>query len=197
MADTVALDNDFVEVVRHDLDERSWIEVVPDLVRDPQALFEELLGALEWSQRRRWIHDHMVDEPRLTADHPDIDTAPAPVRALAGRLSEAYGIPYDGAWANLYRDERDSTGWHGDRATCRRERCTVPVLTLGESRRFLVRPAAGGRSTRFTPRSGDLVVMRGRCQLDWRHAVPKQTTPVGPRISLNFRSSMQMTPDAG
>jgi len=34
--------------------------------------------------------------------------------------------------------------------------------------------------------SGDLIVMGGRSQRDWRHSVPKQATPAGPRISINF-----------
>ena len=41
---------------------------------------------------------------------------------------------------------------------------------------------------------GDLVVMGGRCQTEWRHSVPKQTTPAGPRISVNFRASSQARP---
>jgi alkylated DNA repair dioxygenase AlkB len=34
-----------------------------------------------------------------------------------------------------------------------------------------------------------LIVMGGRCQVDWRHAVPKQATASGPRISINFKPS--------
>jgi hypothetical protein len=38
--------------------------------------------------------------------------------------------------------------------------------------------------------SGDLVVMGGRAQRDWRHSVPKQATPAGPRISINFAPAL-------
>ena len=38
----------------------------------------------------------------------------------------------------------------------------------------------------LTVASGDLVVMGGRSQRDWRHSVPKQASPAGPRISVNF-----------
>jgi alkylated DNA repair dioxygenase AlkB len=190
----VELGNDFAEVERHELDGHSWVEVVPGLVRNPGPLFDQLLRDLDWSQRQRWIYDRKVDEPRLTADYQRIETAPGTaLRMLARRLSDAYGIPYDGAWVNLYRGERDSTGWHGDWITCKRDICTVPVLTLGHPRRFLIKPRGGGRSVRFVPRSGDLIVMRGRCQADWRHAVPKQSVPASPRISVNFQSTFQMT----
>jgi alkylated DNA repair dioxygenase AlkB len=192
----LTFDNDFAEVHRHDLDEHSWIEVSPRLIHSPERLFTSLLNSLDGTQRQRWIYDRKLDEPRLTADYPDIDTAPVTaLRTLADRFSAVYDIPYDGAWVNLYRDQRDSTSWHGDAITCKRSNCTVPVLTLGHPRRFLIKPRDGGPSTRFVPASGDLIVMRGRCQSDWRHAVPKQNPPAGPRISVNFQSTLQMTPD--
>jgi alkylated DNA repair dioxygenase AlkB len=68
------------------------------------------------------------------------------------------------------------------------------VLSLGATRRFLLKPAGGGRSTALTPESGDLIVMGGRCQRDWRHSVPKQARETGPRISLNFQSTYQLKP---
>jgi alkylated DNA repair dioxygenase AlkB len=191
----VEFDNDFAHIERHDLDEDSWIEVVPRLIREPGRLFAQLLRDLDWSQRQRWAYNRKVDEPRLTADYPRVEAAPSlALRMLAQRFSRAYGISYDGVWVNLYRDERDSTGWHGDWITCKRDICTVPVLTLGHPRRFLVKPRAGGRSIRFIPQSGDLIVMRGRCQADWRHAVPKQAVAAAARISVNFQSAFQMRP---
>ena len=36
---------------------------------------------------------------------------------------------------------------------------------------------------------GDLLVMGGRFQADWRHGVPKVARPVGPRISVTWRWS--------
>lgn len=101
-----------------------------------------------------------------------------------------------GERVNLYRHHRDSTGWHGDGASTRRLESVVPVLSLGAPRRFLVRPKDGGASRTFRPVAGDLVVMGGRCQQDWRHSVPKEAMPTGARISVNFAASSQARPDA-
>ena len=60
------------------------------------------------------------------------------------------------------------------------------MLSLGATRRFQIRPTAGGPSTTGVAHGGDLVVMGGRCQHDFRHCVPKQTQAAGARISLNF-----------
>ena len=62
----------------------------------------------------------------------------------ARALSKHYGVEYDSVWLNFYRDGRDSTGWHRDRFSCRRPECVVPVLTLGATRRFQLKPRDGG-----------------------------------------------------
>jgi alkylated DNA repair dioxygenase AlkB len=139
-----------------------------------------------------------VTEPRLTAEYPDIASAPqALLHDVAGALSSHYGADYRSLWINLYRDNRDSTSWHGDLIGRIQERSVVPVLSLGASRRFLIRPAAGGKSLSFQPGPGDLIVMGGRAQRDWRHCVPKQVTTAGPRISVNFSTERPGTPPPG
>lgn len=177
------------------LDAHSWVEHVPGWAAEPDGLFRALLDTAAWEQRRRWMYGRLVTEPRLTAEHPDLGTAPAALQDLAGRLAQRYGVAYDRLWLNLYRDHRDSTGWHGDGASARRRECVVPVLSLGAARAFLLRPTTGGPSTRVRPLSGDLVVMGGRCQTDWRHCVPQQSAHAGPRISVNFAASSQSVPD--
>jgi hypothetical protein len=193
--DEVTIDTTFAGARRIHLDGTSWVEHVPGWLTGGGQLLAALIAAAGWEQRDRWMVNRMVVEPRLTAEYDDLAEAPDPLlRQAATVLSEHYGVPYDGLWMNFYRDHRDSTGWHGDWPTCKRDVCTVPVLSLGATRRFLVKPRQGGRSVGLTPASGDLIVMGGRCQRDWRHCVPKQTTPAGARISVNFSSRLQATP---
>ncbi|MFI9556668.1 alpha-ketoglutarate-dependent dioxygenase AlkB [Nonomuraea endophytica] len=187
-----SLDRAFATARRVRLDETSWVEHVPAWLTGGDQLLRALMAGAAWEQRLRRIADRMMVEPRLTAEYPDLAGAPHDLlRTAAAVLSAHYGVPYDGLWINFYRDHRDSTGWHGDWATCRRELCVVPVLSLGATRRFLLKPRTGGRSVALTPAAGDLIVMGGRCQRDWRHSVPKQTTPSGPRVSVNFSSRLQ------
>jgi alkylated DNA repair dioxygenase AlkB len=138
------------------------------------------------------MFDQNFLEPRLTAEYRDIRTVPHRLLVdIAAALSRHYGVTYDGLWLNLYRDGRDSTGWHRDRFSCRRPDCVVPVMTLGAKRRFLMKPRTGGSSIAFAPRSGHLIVMGGRSQQDWVHGVPKMPGLLEPRISVNFQSSAQ------
>jgi alkylated DNA repair dioxygenase AlkB len=174
------------------LDAASWVEVLPGWLPAADALFACLLDTLPWEQRTRPMFERMVLEPRLTAEVASLDDAPHPaLRHAADALSARYGVRYDHFWLNLYRDGQDSTAWHGDRISCRRELCIVPVLTLGATRRFLIKPRAGGPSHVFRPPAGDVLVMGGRCQRDWVHAVPKAADVAGARISVNFQSSEQ------
>ena len=102
------------------------------------------------------------------------------------RLSERYGETFTRVSYALYRDGRDSVAWHGDTTARDMERALVATVSLGAPRRFLLRPAAGGRSIGFALGGGDLYVMGGRCQADWYHGVPK-LPECGPKISAVWR----------
>jgi alkylated DNA repair dioxygenase AlkB len=189
------IDASFASAVRTELDATSWIDHVPGWLGGSDALLDQLLSVAAWEQRSRWMFTQMVVEPRLTAEYPDLTTAPvAALEPIGAALSQRYGVVYDGLWINQYRTQDDSTSWHADWPSCKRDTCIVPVLSLGARRRFLIRPRAGGRSHVFQPDGGDLIVMGGRCQRDWVHCVPKQKAPAGVRVSVNFQSRWQATP---
>ena len=186
---------DFRRPRRLVLDARSWVEHHVGWLGEHESLFQQLRVTPAWEQRQRWMYTKEVAEPRLTAELPSLSDAPdEAVRDVGAALSKHYGVVYDSAWLNLYRDERDSTAWHGDRVRSRDEECIVPVLSLGAPRRFQLRDRKGGPSTTLFVHGGDLVVMGGRCQHDWLHCVPKETRRCGARISLNFGSSAAMRP---
>jgi alkylated DNA repair dioxygenase AlkB len=188
----VSVDDNFGTAKRTALDEHSWVEVVPGWMTGSRVLLERLQAVVPFRQHDRRLFDQTFQEPRLTASYPDLSSVPeTPLLDAARALSRHFDVPYDGLWINLYRDGDDSTAWHRDRQSCRRPVCIVPVLTLGATRRFLLKPRAGGRSLVFKPGSGDLIVMGGRCQEDWVHSAPKDPGVTQSRISINFHSSAQ------
>jgi len=66
----------------------------------------------------------------------------------------------------------------------------VAILSVGSPRPLMLRPRNGGAATLRLPLGhGDLVVMGGSCQRTWDHCVPKTSRPVGPRISVQFRTA--------
>jgi alkylated DNA repair dioxygenase AlkB len=193
-AGEITVDTSFRRAVRTALDASSWIEMVPGWLSGSEELFDRLARAVPWQQHHRYLFGQRFREPRLTAEYRELRDVPhPPLITAAAALSARYGTRYDSLWLNLYRNGRDSTGWHRDHLSCRRPVCVVPVLTLGTARRFLMKPRNGGGSISFSPRSGDLIVMGGRAQEDWLHSVPKSPQAGGARISVNFQSSAQAT----
>ncbi|MBO1766344.1 alpha-ketoglutarate-dependent dioxygenase AlkB [Allobranchiibius sp. GilTou73] len=183
----VAVDHTFATVERIQLDDTSWVDHVHGWLVGDQALMDMLMAEADWEQRSRWMYTREVTEPRLTAEYPVIAQAPHPVlHYLAAALTVHYGRSFTRLWMNWYRDHNDGTGWHADRPADQQAEAVIPVLSLGASRRFLIRPEDGGKSRTILTHGGDLVVMGGRTQRDYRHSVPRQKPAAGPRLSLNF-----------
>jgi alkylated DNA repair dioxygenase AlkB len=181
-------------VVRQDLGEGAWVEVVRGWVGRSDLLFGRLIDSVPWRAERRRMYDRMVDVPRLVAFFGADEPFPDPLLVEArGRLADRYGGercgPVRTVGLCLYRDGSDSVAWHGD--TIGRgssDETLVAVVSLGERRRFLLRPVAGGPGIRFDLGSGDLLVMGGSCQRTWQHSVPKSRQSRDPRISVQFRT---------
>lgn len=183
----------FRTVERIDLGSGAWVDHAPGWLAGADALFSELLATVSWRQREVGMYGNLVVEPRLSAwfgdeEQPDrrLDAAPRSLRDLMPVLDARYRRGFDAVGLNLYRDGRDSVAWHGDRFERERPATIVVVLSLGEPRRFLLRPKGGGSSLAFELHSGDLLVMGGTCQHTWQHCVPK-VARAGPRMSATFR----------
>jgi len=174
---------------RVDLDARSWVDVCRGWLLGADSLFAELVATVPWRQRRRWMYDRMVDEPRLTCGF-SVSDLPHPVmHEIRDELCRRYDADFGGIFCNCYRDGNDNVAFHRDREVRDTDDGLVAVVTLGAVRPFLLRPRAGGRSIDIKPGSGDLLVMRGRCHVDWEHGVPKVAS-AGPRISLSLRANL-------
>lgn len=76
-------------------------------------------------------------------------------------LSSRYRVELDSVGFNLYRDGRDSVAWHGDRISKEIPDPIVALVSLGEPRRFLLRPKEGGKSRTFHLGRGALLVTGG------------------------------------
>jgi alkylated DNA repair dioxygenase AlkB len=178
----------FDDVRRDELDERSWLDVVPGWVPDHAELFDWLLAEGPWQQSTRKMWDNEVLVPRLTANLPQ--PFPDRIAELVEPLNERYGVEFDSCFVNLYRDGNDAVAWHADTVRKRMTNPMVVTVSLGARRSFLVRPAKGGPVVRrFRPGEGDLIVMGGAMQHDWHHTVPREKSASGARMSVTLRHS--------
>src|SRR5215208_7259825 len=116
--DHIAFDATLSRCERIHLDESSWVDHATGWVRGSDRLFLEILESRTWGQRTRWMYDHRVREPRLTGWWEVASGTPLEPRVLEDLrrcLSAHYGVVFDSAGFNLYRDGRDSVAWHGDK----------------------------------------------------------------------------------
>jgi alkylated DNA repair dioxygenase AlkB len=193
---------------------------------EADTLMETLLTELPWEVHRIRMFGRVVDSPRLSCwigdpgasyaysgtrfePHPWPDVL-LPIRE---RASATCGEDFDSVLANLYRDGRDSMGWHRDDEPELGPGPVIASLSLGATRRFLLKPNqgqgprdAGSRSERVQGSArgtglsrgrsstvalvlahGSLLLMRGDTQRNVRHALPRTARPVGPRVNLTFR----------
>jgi alkylated DNA repair dioxygenase AlkB len=184
-----SFDHTFSQLERIWLDADSWVDFQPGWVSGSDALFEEVLAARDWGQRTRWMYQGQIREPRLTSIWTAESGEPVlPLRVEEMRLALGahYDVMFDSVGFNLYRDGRDSVAWHGDKIRKEIPEPIVPLVSLGEPRKFLMRPKGGGISRPFHLGRGDLLVTGGRTHRAWEHTVPK-VAHAGPRISIAFR----------
>lgn len=106
---------------------------------------------------------------------------------LRDRLRRELHAPFNSVLANLYRDGSDAMGWHADDE---RELGPAPVIasvSLGATRRFVLRAREGGERLSIDLPHGSLLVMGGQTQARYRHALPRTRKAVAARINLTFR----------
>jgi alkylated DNA repair dioxygenase AlkB len=164
---------------------------------------ENLLAEIPWRQEtiELWGKSHL--QPRLSSWHGDssghytysgIRLQPHPWTPTLCRIRQdveaACGHAFNSVLLNLYRDEKDSVGWHSDNERELGDTPLIASLSLGETRVFKLRH----KTRRTQPpvsielTDGSLLLMAGHTQRYWRHAVEKERGAKGPRINLTFRT---------
>lgn len=179
---------------RRQLGDGAFIDVRANWLRGGDDLLGALLKTVPWRAERRQMYERVVDVPRLVSFHDlAVEDPPHPeLTRLRRRLNDIYGgelgEPFTTVGLCCYRDGSDSVAWHGDTIGRSSSQDTmVAIVSLGDTRTFAMRRRGGGPSLRLPLAHGDLLVMGGSCQRTWEHSVPKTTSAVGPRVSIQFR----------
>jgi alkylated DNA repair dioxygenase AlkB len=104
-------------------------------------------------------------------------------RAIEART----GCPFNSVLVNRYQDGNETVGWHSDDEPELGPSPTVASLSLGATRRFLMRNVVARTRYEWRLGHGDLIVMSGSCQDEFEHSVPRAKRVTEPRINLTFR----------
>tara|TARA_R110000796_G_scaffold104102_1_gene213825 strand:+ start:210515 stop:211117 length:603 start_codon:yes stop_codon:yes gene_type:complete len=89
---------------------------------------------------------------------------------------------------NLYRDGKDSNGWHADNEKELGINPIIASITLGQERYFHLKHRTDKNLKRkILLKHGSLLLMKGETQHHWLHQIPKTARPLNERINLTFR----------
>ncbi len=164
--------------------------------------YEEILETTPWREEEIMIFGKKVMQPRLFSWHADpgitykysgLQLTPEAWTPLLLELKESVERPsaetFNSVLINLYRDQRDSNGWHSDDEKELGRQPTIASLSFGEGRDFHLKHKKEDLGTvKIHLESGSLLIMKGATQQYWKHSIPKRSRPLQPRINLTFRN---------
>ncbi|WP_076589247.1 alpha-ketoglutarate-dependent dioxygenase AlkB family protein [Vibrio ostreicida] len=174
-----------------------WVEHFIDK-EEADVLQATLRETVPWSQEKITLFGRSVSQPRLQAWYGDkaytysgLTLTPTPLppslEALKSRCEISAQQNFNSVFLNLYRDGQDSMGAHQDNEPELGPNPTIASLSLGSTRRFVLKHTQTAQRHVLELTHGSLLVMSGELQHYWKHSVPKTTKPVGERINLTFR----------
>ncbi|MDH5324106.1 MAG: alpha-ketoglutarate-dependent dioxygenase AlkB [Gammaproteobacteria bacterium] len=174
-------------------------------LQNSQDYFEQLKQSLQWQSESYTIYGKTVAAPRRVAWYGDagasyaysgIVHAPLPWNTLLLQLRDQIQSvckqPLNSVLANLYRDGKDSMGWHADQEPELGPNPFIASLSLGEMRVFKLRHRKTKRVVKLELNSGSLLIMAGELQHHWQHCVPKTAIEKQARINLTFRNIVNL-----
>ena len=165
-------------------------------------LFECLIENVDWKHENIRIMGRWIAQPRLTAWYGDQGACYTysglknePMRWLPElqrirfRLEEEFQTPFNSVLLNYYRNGSDSMGYHSDDERELGETPVIASLSLGASRRFLIRSRSSDNSSshKIDLDTGSLLMMSGHMQTNYKHALPKSKKIMNGRINLTYR----------
>lgn len=172
---------------------------------DADNAYVWLLQNIKWKQYHIKMFGKLLAQPRLTAwygsagsnySYSGLNLAPEPfsqeLLGLKNKIEQLGSTQYNSVLLNLYRNEKDSMGWHADDEKELGINPVIASLSLGQTRKFQVKHKNDKNlNLNLLLTHGSLLLMKGEMQHYWQHAIPKSKNSCGQRINLTFRNILE------
>ena len=170
--------------------------------KESADLFEKLSSETPWQHDLITVFGKTHPQPRLTSFYGMADLnysysnikmkphsfTPALLK-LKVEVEQKAKTSFNSVLLNLYRDGKDSNGWHADNEKELGLNPIIASVTLGSERFFhLKHNSKPEHKCKIKLQNGSLLLMKGSTQHFYKHQIPKTMQPVGPRINLTFRT---------
>jgi len=186
---------------RIDLADGSLALFAEAFVAEAPAWFAALMGEVRWEQHWLTLFGRRIAAPRLSAWYAEpgcsyrysgLSLAAQPftpvLAQIRARTEALAGHGFNSVLLNLYRDGADGMSWHSDDEPELGPEPLIASLSLGATRRFLLRRRDAPRTRLgIDLADGSLLLMAPPLQRHWLHSVPKTRRATGARINLTWR----------
>ena len=163
--------------------------------------FHTLKQTVPWQQDNITVFGKTFAQPRLTSlfgnngktySYSNITMSPNAFEGelldIKRKVDKEVGEEFTTCLLNLYRDGKDSNGWHADNEKELGPNPIIASISLGQERYFHLRHKnEKNLKHKILLEQGSLLLMRGETQQNWQHQIPKTSRKIGGRINLTFR----------
>ena len=168
---------------------------------DANNLYDRCLNDISWQSSAIKMFGKKIDVPRLECWYGDLGCE----YTYSGKSLKRFEFPnfllnlrmliekkvnsnFNSVLANLYRDGQDSMGLHADDEKELGNEPVIASISLGENRPIIFQNKKTKEKVTFDQPHGSLLVMQGKTQDYWKHAINKSKKIDKPRINLTFRN---------
>jgi alkylated DNA repair dioxygenase AlkB len=169
--------------------------------KEADTIFAQLLADIPWQQDNIKVFGKIYSQPRLTAlfgnegksySYSNIKMLPHPwnplLKVLKSKIENCTSSNFSSVLLNLYRDGKDSNGWHADNEKELGKNPVIASLSFGSERNFQLKHNTNKDLKKsILLEHGSLLLMKGTTQHCWKHQIPKISKHTEPRINLTFR----------
>lgn len=169
--------------------------------KEADHYFKSINATTPWQQDDITVFGKTYPQPRLTAlfgensnpysysnitMHPHAFTAE--LLELKNKLQMEIGVHFTSCLLNLYRNGKDSNGWHADDEKALGKNPIIASISLGQERYFhLKHKLKKDLKQKLLLEHGSLLLMKGETQHCWYHQIPKTSKTIQERINITFR----------
>lgn len=165
-------------------------------------LFQQLMTETPWQHDAITLFGKTHPQPRLTAFYgaEDLSYSYSNIKMnanlwtftllkLKSEIEKKAATSFNSVLLNLYRNGKDSNGWHADNEKELGINPIIASVTLGSERFFHLKHINNPEhKCKIKLENGSLLLMKGSTQHYYKHQIPKTMQEVEPRINLTFRT---------
>ncbi|VBB17651.1 2OG-FeII oxygenase superfamily protein [Yasminevirus sp. GU-2018] len=183
---------------------------IPNLIkskREKDQVFAKILQEVDFQQMFNFFNNTVEAIPRMISAQTDKTSSRTliyrmpgcnesnipttnwtdTVKSVVEKGSNEIGQPLNHCVVTLFRNENDSLAFHQDKELDLKDNSLIVSISFGDPRPIVFEEIDGKRSIRIMLQPGSILVFGPKTNSRFRHAIPKLTEKVGPRISLSAR----------